>query len=446
MLAGRGLEGFDLLPTLLQPAILARKLVELALCLLQPAFKHPGFGRPALPGVVPLSMAKTLVDAVQHVTTQDMLIKSIDGLEALHLEALYQIHLGNIELGGQTFRRALIIAQSIELHKLTPKADERVRHLWFRLVYTDRWHALASGRSSCVVDSGLTLPDPAKDMPDTTRLDQWHLVIAGRIIARNVRLQRHQSTGENSLEQVLDREESASIDRDMKSASVSVSLHFWASPSSHCFQDEDAKDTTARIMIQCHQNYLIISTHQPWTLLAMHRGGFDTSTDAFTRNGKVASITAARELLSRIPQFLSYPHLTSSMKGLRHKAYLAATTLLLLHLHNASTGIDDPIGHQVHQDINFVIDAMSHFGDVDDDHEMSTPMSYSTRTLEALMEAVQLAYTGTIYSMICDWCASIRQEDISVTEQVVAFRISYPYFGDVKGYKLGTTRVARPSK
>lgn len=435
MLNGNGPRALDLLPMLAQPTILARKLIELALCLLQPAFKSDGSHPSIVPGFVPRKMARTLVDAVKHVTSEDVLVKSIDGLETLLLEALYQVYLGNTELGGQIFRRALAMAQSMELDKLPPTADERAKYLWFRLVYSDRWYALGSGRPSFMKNTALSIPKTAEKMTDTRRLDGWHIVIAGRVIERNVRMQQYHLNVVDNLEEILDRKGSDSIDWDLKRAVASVLPQFWASPSSQHFQDEDAEDTTARIMAQCHQNYLILSTHQPCILLRLHRHGSNGSNDTSTQYSITASVAAARELLSRVPQFLSYPHLTSSMKGCRHKAYLAATTLLLLHLQNASTGNNNPIGHQVQQDISLTSDTMSRFVEVDKKQRESIGISCSAWTLDSLVLVVQNAYDGAIYAIHSDWCASISGERIADAQQP-AFEIAYPYFGNVKGYKL----------
>jgi hypothetical protein len=439
MLADKGAGALSLIPALIQPAILARKLMELALSLLQPAFRFAKTKETALQGLVPHVMARTLLEAVQNVTSQDVLIRSIDGLETLFLEGLYQVYSGNIDLSGQLFRRTLAIAKSMGIQRLYPTTDDRINRLWFRIVYTDRWHALATGRPSAVFESGIFIPTTDEDMRDKRRLDQWHLVIAGRIIERNMNVKSYPRGQMERPEDLLDHRLYGSIDRDLKTASISVSIDFWTTPSQLVTNDEDAKEDTARIMTQCHQYYLILLTHQPSVLLSLHhnislveRAPSVGTSDSYS---SASSASAAREVLLRIPHFLRYPHLTSSMKGLRHKAYQATTILLLLHIHNACTGNEGSIGHHSHDDLNLLRQTMLLLDDADEDHEESTGTSYSATNLDRLVSAVQKAYVGTRYAIYCDWCASLLDES-DPGPQLCTVTITFPYFGEVRVFLL----------
>lgn len=90
--------------------------------------------------------------AMSLVTRQDNLLGSIESLEAVVLESLYQCNSGRLRLSWMAVRRAMVLAQSLGLH-LARGDDNHSRdtlhylesngtrvelaHLWFRIVHYD---------------------------------------------------------------------------------------------------------------------------------------------------------------------------------------------------------------------------------------------------------------------------------------------------------------------
>ena len=430
ILLGSGTLTLNALPPTIPPVVFARKLVELALCLLQPSFKLRGA---ALPHVNPDQTAKHYIDAAQQVTSHDLLVKSVDGLETLLLEALYQVHLGNTDLSCNIFRRAIGIAQSMELHRLPSTADTRVKHLWFRLMYTDRWHALGYGLPSAVMDTELIIPHWVESASPTQQLDVRHIDIAGHIIARNVRLTQKSGIEEAASRIHLERVETENIDRLLISTTRTLPTNFWALPNQLAILDGDPTEMTAKLMAHIHQSYLILLAHQPWVLLALDSHNA-MSAHLFPRcsqsYGQIASLSAARDLLSRIPYLLNYPHLRASLRGVRHKIHVAATAMLLLHLHDCQPAGQDMCAHQRPHDLNLLSEM---FALVENLYQGCNPGPHgeTMETLEGLLGLIQDVLNGSDVSIEVDWCSgSLTGVGLETQEEHIT--VSYPYFGRLR--------------
>jgi hypothetical protein len=242
-------KGLYLRDPAVQPVILARILLGLALCLIQPIFK---VSRPAelqLPDEAPNDTADRYAGAARRATSEDALVQSIDGVETLLLQGLYEVHVGNMQAGYTIFRRTLSIAYRMRLNQLPTTADERTRFLWFRVAYVNQWFALGAG-----MPSPLTASDATSfldtDEPNQ-KVDQLHLGIAGRIIHRNVRL-----SGADKLrvDEAYVITEMHDIDESLKRVSRSVPVHHWALPDIVSLAVRDVGEITGRLMTQIHQN------------------------------------------------------------------------------------------------------------------------------------------------------------------------------------------------
>ncbi|KZL83904.1 c6 zinc finger domain containing protein, partial [Colletotrichum incanum] len=174
------------------PVFIARHMLRLATFLQQLHLNHQK-GIKGL-SVSPRVMMDQLADlAIRHVTTDELLC-SLEGLECMMLEALYQANLGNIQRSRLSCRRAMSIAQLMGLHRLNKPARYKVfdsetkcdaQHLWFRIVFWDRYLSLMLGISEgCTDRSMISDSILARDTP-MGRLERIHCVIASQILERN---------------------------------------------------------------------------------------------------------------------------------------------------------------------------------------------------------------------------------------------------------------------
>jgi len=73
-----------------------------------------------------------------HVTSNDELVSSVDGLECLILQAVFHVNAGNPRRAWLSFRRALNIAQMIGIHRST-STIEGGKNLWNQILHGDRY-------------------------------------------------------------------------------------------------------------------------------------------------------------------------------------------------------------------------------------------------------------------------------------------------------------------
>lgn len=327
------------------PVQFARKLIQLAICL-QHLDSSPA-------GQVHLPLAESARDAARryvdiasrHVTSQDLLIESMEGLETLMLQANYHINVGDLRLAWLIIRRALGIGQLLNFHRMPEMSS-----FWFRLLYSDRYLSLMSGLPVTVVSAGLTETADG----DTQKLEHLHLALVDRIVARNLRLQSRRHLIET--EEELDYKDTKGIDMDLKKAARTLPSKWWALP---ILQKSDAYEAMAekanRLHTQTHQYYLLVLLHLPYSMKRFHPG--PCGSDAEHRQSsadhvysKLAGISAGRDLLSRFVMFCNF-YKTPSYRGLEAKAYVAAATLLVGHIEGHRLGRANVLEHQRPSDL-----------------------------------------------------------------------------------------------
>ncbi len=415
------------------PIALARKLIQLALCLIQPAFIASKPAEFCIADSAIHETARGYVRTAQQVTSQDELVRSVDGLETLLLEGLYQVHNGNMQNGCMIFRRALETAQAMGLHQLPATADPRVKYIWFRLAFANQWHALACGQPSALINNGVDAFSCSLTTEPTQRLDELHIGVTGRIIARNMCLSKACYSDAKAEYLRWNHENTKDIDSNLKKAARSVPLTWWALPSTPCTTDSEAVDMSARLMTQIHQSYLVILTHQPHLLRAFHtlspQNIHDTDLESVVPYSMLASVDASREILVRLPLFLQFPHVPASLKGLEHKICLAASTILLAYLYLHCQRTASALEHRRPRDLNLVPETVARLkklhesgGDDGQDEQVNI--------IERLADMEQAAADGVVHTVWSEWSAEgQKMSDIFEFDGVV--NLSCPYFGRI---------------
>lgn len=124
----------------LPPIPITRMLLCIAICIqqLSPEMHMQRFRNKA-----PLQeMMRSIMDfIVQNVTSDDSLTGSVQGVECLALQAIYEVNAGNLRRSWVTFRKAITIAHLQGLHNMTVNSSPEERdgmeikqhHLWYHI-------------------------------------------------------------------------------------------------------------------------------------------------------------------------------------------------------------------------------------------------------------------------------------------------------------------------
>jgi hypothetical protein len=113
----------------------------------------------------PRTVMERLADlVVSLVTTNDELLGTIEGLECVIIESVYQANIGNLRRSWMSCRRAMNIAQLMGLNRhdnqaqykvLDPTKEYHPHVMWFRIVFLDRYLCLMLGLSQGCLDRSM---------------------------------------------------------------------------------------------------------------------------------------------------------------------------------------------------------------------------------------------------------------------------------------------------
>jgi len=172
------------------PAMIARMLlyVTVALQQLPPDFDWNKLQQ-GQPSDARLDRYISIVQSL--VTSDDELASTIEGLECLSFQGLYQFNVGNLRRAWLTYRRAMNIGQLMGLYKREEagalSSHPSAKLIWLQIVQADRYLGLLLGMPCGSADEVIgpeetfTNPKIHKGLLFTKKL----MNIAGRIIERN---------------------------------------------------------------------------------------------------------------------------------------------------------------------------------------------------------------------------------------------------------------------
>ncbi|PWY89181.1 hypothetical protein BO70DRAFT_265762, partial [Aspergillus heteromorphus CBS 117.55] len=416
------------------PIHLARKLIQLALGLQQLQFTPSDHPELQLKDSTTETSRRYLELASCHVTSQDILIDSVDGLDTLLLEARYHINSGNLRAAWLIFRRALSIAETIGLSQRNEKASSRAKFVWSQLVFNDRFLSLMLGLPVAVNNPGFSSEQTLDTYPPFRKLDRLHCVIAGRIIARNMRMRRCDLPGQETLENAYDDYAvTRDIDSELKKVARSVPVGCWEIPTTEdALLDTDKMDRISRLFTQMHQYYLLVVLHQPYIL--RHRGHHvDVATASSQRPdyaySKQAVPPACREVLTRCLAFRNIRPVLS-YRGLQHKAFTAAVALVLSHIEGHRLGASNVLEHQRPHDLGIVRKVIQTLDELCCSSNPNRYIAIETSTqLNKLMSIEAEAANGIGYVVYIEEEGTGTGSTRSAVEP--ALKLPMPYFGSI---------------
>lgn len=400
---------------------------------------------------------KRLVDTASSlVTTNDDLVGSVEGLQCIVLEGIYHSNTGNLRRAWVIYRRAIVVAQLMGMHRPSPPAPAALaakfldpagskcdpRHMWFRIVFADRFISLMIGLPGGCSDTSFT-SDAAMDGDHPMgRLERLHAAVAMRVLERNERLQREDCF---ALTQDID------LELQRVSRSSGIPPQWWLSPrlgaESSAAAGGSSSSTeglfldTMRLVHQSFHYNLLNQLHLPYMLRHSAERRYDYS--------KAACVSASREQLGRFVSFRGVNLVAFSCRSLDFFAFMASMTLCLAHLEShrgagagPGAGRCNPLGHQRPTDRGMMERVLGSFEDM---HELNgDALSQETgAVLRKLLEIEADAAEGGRYSTdtVNEAAAGAQEGGCGVRLEDHSLTLSIPYFGTVRVAREGVSRA-----
>lgn len=255
------------------PVTIARKLLTLALflqCARPSTAKFHGI------------MTRAVEAARYLVTSRDDLVDSVEGIECLLMEATFENNAGNLQRAWLAARRATTLAQMIGLEEAnaacrTPEESFLdPKHMWFRLIQTDRFLSLMSGLPQGTGTDSFTDAAALQPCSPVQRLQRIHCTAAGHLLQRR-------------KDRNIDVRE---IDRLLQNASECVPAQWWLVP--HFDGGGEGSDEPfeeiSRMMDQMTHYHLIVQLHLPQAM---------SGENEVCLHSTLSAINASREVMVR---------------------------------------------------------------------------------------------------------------------------------------------------
>ncbi|KAF7533866.1 hypothetical protein G7Z17_g13453 [Cylindrodendrum hubeiense] len=420
------------------PVLISRYMLQLAIYLLH---LHPDIHE-GIKGLSesPRAIMERLVDlATGLVTTNDDLLGSIEGLQCVMLETMYQANGGNLRRSWVASRRAMGIAQLMGLNRsdnrtqykvLDPKTEYHPHVMWFRIIFLDQHLCLMLGLPQGSLDRSIASEAMlAKDSP-MGRLERIQCGIASRILERN---ESNMSFHDMALTRTLDVE--------MQRAARSLPSKWWLIPSLDVTSTKsqglfwDMQRLFAQIL---HYN-ILNQLHLPYMLRS-------SSAERKYEYSRITCVNASREVLSRFIALRSFDRIAYSCRIVDFLALMAAMTLLLAHLEShRSSGEENLLAHQYLSDRAMIERAQENMKEVSrlNSDALSAQSADLLRRLLAIEVETADGYSrraGTVSVEEAGAETSLPDQD---DDGVVSVHI--PYFGIIKIAREGVSKeVPKP--
>lgn len=422
-------------PTL-HPVLMARHMLQLATFL---QHLHPNFHEIHGLSESPRVMMERLADlAIRLVTTNDEFLGSVEGLECVMIETMYQANIGNIRRSWVSNRRAMGIAQLMGLNRPDNRAqykvlDHRLEYhpqlMWLRIVILDRYLCLMLGLpQGCLDRSMASEATLASDTP-MGRLERMHCVIASQILERN------EQNPTNSHNLALTR----SLDIDLQKAARSLPSKWWLAPN----LDSASADSqtlfwdTRRLFAQVLHYNLLNQLHLPFMLLSSSAGKREHE------YSRIACANASREVLSRFITVRRFNRIAYSCRTIDFLALMAAMTLLLAHLENHGSEAQNLLAHQYISDRAMIEQAQENMREVN----RFNSDALSAQSADLLSRLLAIEVDAPPGGHACRTARVSVEETATETapldggdDAVVSVHI--PYFGVIKISRGGVSREA----
>ncbi|KAJ5127033.1 hypothetical protein N7448_007812 [Penicillium atrosanguineum] len=404
------------------PVLFARRLIQLALCLQHSETESSEQLKLQLKKPVNDVAQLYFTTACHLVMSQDFLISSIDGLQTLVLQARYHITIGDLRTAWLIQQRAANIAHVMGPPQFAETVGGRAESVWFELVYSDRFLSLMLGLPFAISDYYSSIPDHM-NITSAQRLERIHVLLAGRIIARNMRMQQRKENTRQGTSVQEDYPETKTIDQQLKKATRLMPATWWLVPSlEKTSSDLEVAEKTAKLLVQMHQYYLLALLHQPYLIQQLERDNYSRSIGHISPDhmySKLAATSASREAITRYLVLRNY-HRSPSSRAMDEKGFTSSLTLLLAHLDGHRLGNANVLEHQRPHDLGIIQKVTDLIEDISasDKHPLDVSRA---QILRRFIEVEADAADGSSY---CAW-----KNDGNDSDGSDGLKLSIPYFG-----------------
>ncbi|KAK2758261.1 hypothetical protein FQN54_004106 [Arachnomyces sp. PD_36] len=403
------------------PVLIARHMLQLAIFLqhLHPELHKDIQGLSEPPRII----AKRLVDvAISHVTTNDELLGSIESLECIMLESLYQVNVGNLRRSWVAGRRAMSVAQLMGLHRsdnqtykmLDPKTKHSPQQMWLRIVILDRLLSLLLGTPQGCTDHSMASEARLADDSPMGRLERLHCVVMSRILERN----------ESDIS-CQDLTVTRSIDLELQKAARSLPSKWWLAPKLNVASTDlqavfwDTRRLVAQI---CHYN-LLNQLHLPYMLRS-------SSAESKYEYSRITCVNASREVLSRYITLRSFNRIAYSCRTVDFIALMAAMALLLAHMNSHRDGAENLLANQYLGDRGMIEQVQENMNEIN--RLNSDALSAQSADLLRALLAIEADTGDDRVSVREPGSEEMVQQDGAGLEEEGAVRVHIPYFGIIR--------------
>ncbi|KAL4753497.1 hypothetical protein BDW72DRAFT_210019 [Aspergillus terricola var. indicus] len=379
------------------------------------------------------TMTRAVDRAITLVTTNDELICSVEGLECLMMETMFQNYAGNLHRAWMAVKRATSAAQMMGLHRardlpasrfLDPatRAAFDADNICFRLVQMDHYLSLMLGLPQTAPEGRFAIPADLSGFDPRDRLERLHCAVSGRIVQRN-------DAGINDLSVTCE------ADKLLQTAAAEMPPQWWLPPTFS--KDSNLVADTMRLMIQFTHHHLLARLHLPYMLRS------SASTDHNHDRSRTIAVNASRELLSRYVLFRSGNPVDYYCRGCDFLAFVATTIMCLAHIntntHSNSNNINhfDPLRHSRPTDRGLMertaeIIASTAAAEYSVSEAIAPKL---TRIIRHLLDVESNAANGTIYSTSTSSSATDGDEGGiggALSKGGKTLQIRIPYFGTIR--------------
>lgn len=312
------------------PILIARKLLLLGTFLHGiPLFEIQKLGSR---GTFYLEIMSQVVDkAIRLVTTNDELICSVEAIECIMMEAIYQNHSGNLHRSWMAVRRAISVAQMMAISRgldspslkfLEPATREIFDpdRICFRLVQMDRYLCIMLGLSPSSLEAHFATPKALEGCGPLESLERIHCVIADNILRRS-------EADLNDLKKLHED------DKLLQKMASDMPPQWWL-PNYVANDSDDTKllQDTVRLTDQFAHYHILVRLHLPYMLRS--------STDHRYDHSKITAVNASREILSRYLAFRTSSPVHFYCRGDEFIAFISIAVMCIAHM-NASKQLNE---------------------------------------------------------------------------------------------------------
>ncbi|KAF2431297.1 putative Zn(II)2Cys6 transcription factor [Tothia fuscella] len=311
----------NLLSPYSHPVLLARQMLLFATTL---QYLDPNEAIPGLTKHYHLIMEQIAESVIAHVTTNDGLLGTLEGLENITLEGRYHVDSGNIRRAWITMRRAVMAAQLLGLHRpghyrfkiISDKNDMIPESLWASIVSMERGLSLLLGLPTSTGDKSCDMQATANGHNQAHNFALLTTAVTAKILERN---QIHPS------QQALDM--TRELDRELVKMTEQMPPSFWRPPM---FVDLEIDSVDA--ILEAGRNWdhmwyysLVNQLHLPYMMCP-------TNITPQSLYSRVACVNASREILNREIANRSFSPITANCRIGDFVALIAGMTLMLAHI------------------------------------------------------------------------------------------------------------------